>query len=117
MDAGITRRWLIQAGLGIILVVLLGVHLTVNHWIAPQGLLTYADIIHYYDVPGIAWMEATFLIVVVIHCLLGIHSMLLDLNLGPALIRMITWFLTFAGLTAIGYGIWLIGIVRSIALP
>ena len=85
MNAGTTRRWLTQASLGILLILLLGVHLTVNHWVAPQGLLTYADIVHYYDVPGIAWMEATFLIVVVIHCLLGIHSILLDLILDRSL--------------------------------
>ena len=117
MNAGITRRWLIQAGLGIMLIVLLGVHLAVNHWVAPQGLLTYADIIHYYDILGIAWMEATFLIVVVIHCLLGIHSMLLDLNLRPGSVRAFSWLIFFVGFLAIGYGTWLISIVRSLSMP
>ena len=117
MNAGTTQRWLVQAGLGILLVILLGVHLTVNHWVAPQGLLTYADIIHYYDVPGTAWMEAIFLIVVVIHCLLGIHSILLDLNLRPVITFTFTWFLFLTGLTVIGYGLWLIGVVHSISMP
>jgi hypothetical protein len=48
-------RWLVQASLGAILVILLGVHLIVNHWVAPQGLLTYADVVNYYDIPGIGW--------------------------------------------------------------
>lgn len=116
MNAGTTQRWLIQAGLGILLVILLGVHLTVNHWVAPQGLLSYADIVHYYDVPGIAWMESIFLIVVVAHCLLGMHSILLDLNLRPNLARTLTWFLVVAGLMAILYGIWLVGVVRTVSV-
>jgi succinate dehydrogenase/fumarate reductase cytochrome b subunit len=103
--------------MGILLILLLAVHLTVNHWVAPQGLLTYADIIHYYDVPGIVWMEATFLVVVVIHCLLGIHSILLDLNLRPVITFTLTLLLFLTGLTAIGYGLWLIGVVHSISMP
>jgi hypothetical protein len=56
-------RWLAQVILGILLVLLVSIHLIVNHWVAPQGLLTYADIIRYYDFPGIAMMEAIFLII------------------------------------------------------
>ena len=112
-DSATTFRWLIQASLGIALVVLLAIHLIVNHWAAPNGLLTYADIIRYYDIPGIAWMEAIFLMAVTGHCLLGMHSILLDLNLRPDLTRFITMLLVLAGGIAILYGTWLI---RTIAL-
>ena len=107
MNSSFTVRWLIQAGLGILLVILLAIHLIVNHWAAPHGLLTYADVIRYYDIPGIAWMEAAFLIVVTVHCLLGLHSILLDLNMSARVTRVATWLLTFVGLTAIVYGAWL----------
>lgn len=107
MNSSFTVRWLVQAGLGILLVILLAIHLIVNHWAAPQGLLTYADVIRYYDIPGIAWMEAAFLIVVTVHCLLGLHSILLDLNMSARVTRVATWLLTFVGLTAIVYGAWL----------
>ena len=113
-NSAATLRWLIQAGLGIALVILLAIHLIVNHWAAPQGLLTYADVIRYYDVAGIAWMEATFLIVVTGHCLLGLHSILLDLNLKPNITRIITRLLIFAGAITIIYGVWLIRIVVSL---
>jgi succinate dehydrogenase hydrophobic anchor subunit len=112
-SSGSTVRWLIQALLGIVLVLLLAIHLIVNHWVAPQGLLTYADIIRYYDVTGIAWMEALFLIVVTVHCLLGMHSILLDLNVRPRLTGFFTTALAIAGGIAITYGIWLI---RTIVL-
>jgi succinate dehydrogenase hydrophobic anchor subunit len=100
-------RWLVQAGLGIMLVILLTIHLIVNHWAAPHGLLTYGDVVRYYDIPGIAWMEAAFLIVATVHCLLGLHSILLDLNMSARVTRVATWLLTLAGLTAIVYGAWL----------
>ena len=109
-----TFRWFLQAGLGILLVVLLGVHLIANHWIAPQGLLGYEDVIRYFNVPGIAWMELLFLIVVTAHCLLGIHGILLDLNPSPRLKALIKWILIAIGMTAILYGFrltWLIAVL------
>ena len=110
-----TLRWLIQAGLGIALVALLAIHLIVNHWAAPQGLLSYADVIRYYDVPGIPLMEGTFLIVVTGHCLLGLHGILLDLNLKPNITRIFTRLLILAGAITIIYGVWLIRIVVSLS--
>lgn len=110
-NSGGTLRWLIQAGLGVLLVVLLSVHLLVNHWVAPQGLLSHADVVRYYDVPRIALMEILFLVIVIAHCLLGLHSILLDLNLPSTLKTLCTWFLVLVGVIAILYGsrlIWLI---------
>jgi succinate dehydrogenase hydrophobic anchor subunit len=107
INSSFTMRWLVQAGLGILLVILLAIHLIVNHWAAPHGLLTYTDVVRYYDIPGVAWMEAIFLIVVTVHCLLGLHSILLDLNLSAGATRIATSLLTCAGLTAIAYGVWL----------
>lgn len=101
-------RWLAQVILGILLVLLLSIHLIVNHWVAPQGLLTYADIIHYYDFPGIALMEALFLIVVTSHCILGLHGILLDINLPPNVTQAGIRILITLGIAAIFYGIWLI---------
>jgi succinate dehydrogenase hydrophobic anchor subunit len=107
MNSGFTMRWLVQAGLGVMLVILLAIHLIVNHWAAPHGLLTYADIVRYYDIPGIAWMEAIFLVTVTAHCLLGLHSILLDLTLSARGTRIATQLVTFIGLAAILYGVWL----------
>lgn len=109
-----TFRWFTQAGLGILLIVLLGVHIVVNHWVAPQGLLTYADVIRYYDVPGIAFMEILFLTVVTAHCLIGVHAILLDLELSSATIRALTLVLAVIGFLMIAYGIRLTWIVASL---
>ena len=105
MNSSFTMRWLVQACLGVLLVILLTIHLIVNHWAAPHGLLTYADVVRYYDISGIAWMETIFLITVTVHCLLGLHSILLDLSMSARATRVATWLLTFVGLTAIVYGV------------
>jgi len=113
-DTNNTFRWFIQAGLGILLVVLLGVHLIANHWIASQGLLGYEDVIRYFNAPGIAQMELLFLIVVTAHCLLGIHSILLDFNLSSHLKALFKWILIVIGVTTILYGFrltWLIAVL------
>src|SRR5690242_17928107 len=99
-----TLRWFTQAGLGILLIALLGIHLVVNHWIAPQGLLMYADVIRYYNVPGIALMETLFLAVVTAHCLLGVYSILLDLALSSNTIKVLTWTLVLLAIAMITYG-------------
>jgi succinate dehydrogenase hydrophobic anchor subunit len=100
--------WLAQAIMGILLVILLSIHLIINHWAAPQGLLTYVDIIRYYDFPGVAIMEAAFLIVVTSHCLLGLHSILLDLNFQPFVTRVLAQILIILGIITVVYGIYLI---------
>lgn len=109
-----TLRWFLQAGLGILLIILLAVHLIVNHWAAPQGLLSYTDIVRYYDHAGIIWMESIFLVVVTLHCLLGLHSILLDLNLRPVITHTLTGILILIGLIALLYGIWLIQIIEAL---
>lgn len=99
-----TLRWFTQAGLGILLIVLLSVHLLVNHWIAPQGLLSHGDVVRYYDVLGIALMEIMFLIIVTAHCLLGLHNILLDINLSSNLTTVLTWLLVILGISVVIYG-------------
>jgi len=102
------RRWLLQAISGVLLVFLLCVHLIVNHLVAPQGLLTYADIVRYYHLPGIVLMETGFLITVTSHCLLGLHGIVLDLNPPAFVRRLAAQFLILIGVITIFYGIFLI---------
>jgi len=110
-------RWFAQAGLGFLLIILLGVHLIANHWIGPQGLLSHADVVRYYAVPGVALMEILFLIVVTAHCLLGLHAILLDLNLPSTVKIAFTWLLVVLGITIVIYGIqltWRVAVMEPI---
>jgi succinate dehydrogenase hydrophobic anchor subunit len=106
-----TLRWFAQAVLGVLLIVLLSVHLLVNHWVAPQGLLSQADVVRYYNVPGIALMETVFLFIVTAHCLLGLHCILLDLYLSLNLTSALTWLLIILGISVVIYGTRLIWVV------
>ena len=100
-------RWLIKIVAGLFIVVLLGIHFVVNHIAAPGGLLTYADVVKYYQNPIVVIMEITFLIVVVIHAFLGLRSIILDLNPTQNILKAINYILLFLGVVSITYGIWL----------
>lgn len=102
-----TGRWLIKIIAGLSIVILLGIHFVVNHLVAPGGLLTYADVVRYYQNPIIVIMEISFLIVVVTHSFLGMRSIFLDLNPSQRVLKIIDTGLILIGIAAIVYGIWL----------
>ncbi len=99
--------WFIKIFAGFMLLGVLGLHFVVNHLVAPEGLLSYADVVLYYQNPWVVGMEIGFLIVVVIHALLGLRSILLDLNLSSRSLRVVNYFFLIVGAIAIVYGIWL----------
>ncbi len=92
------------------LVLVLILHFTVNHLLGsmPSGLMTYADIVRYYQNPIIPSIEILFLVTVVTHCLLGLRSILLDMNPSRQVLSIATWLLGLLGVSSIVYGIWLV---------
>lgn len=108
-----TWLWFIKAATGVLVIVILGVHFVVNHLVAPTGLLSYADVIKYYQNPIIPIMEILFVIFVVSHALIGLRGILLDLKPTRAVLTGINWLFTAVGLAAIVYGIWLILAIAS----
>ncbi len=103
--------WLLKLVTGALVFILIIVHIIVNHLVATNGLLTYADVVVYLSMPGIALMESTFLVIVVIHALLGTRSILLDLNPSEKAIVAIDWGMRVIGVGAIAYGLWLIQVI------
>jgi len=103
-----TWLWLFKIISGLLLVVILLIHLIVNHYTAPGGLMTFDDVTNYFHNPLVIVMEALFLVFVVIHSMLGLRAIILDLH--PSRKAMIIWnsLLTITGFTAIVYGIWLL---------
>lgn len=106
--------WGIKVIAGLLMVLLLGLHFIVNHLTAPEGLLTYADVLAYYQIPIIPIVEVSFLIVVVVHALLGVRSILLDLHLPLKCTRIMDRVLIAVGILLITYGTWLV--IRVIEL-
>jgi succinate dehydrogenase / fumarate reductase membrane anchor subunit len=105
--------WLIKIITGPLLVVLLGIHLVVNHFIGSTGLLTYADVIAYFKNPIIPVMEVVFLATVVTHSLIGLRSILLDLKPSRTALTVINWILAIIGVVSVSYGFWLAVTIAS----
>ena len=103
-----TWLWLYKIAAGLLIVVLLGVHFVVNHLVAPTGLLTYNDVIRYYKTPIVPIMEIAFLVFVVSHALVGLRSILLDLNPSNQVLKVFDIFFLLLGSGSIIYGIWLV---------
>jgi len=99
--------WLLKLVTGLLIIVVLLVHFIVNHFIAEGGLLTYEQVVVYYQNPLIPAMEISFLIFVVSHSLLGLRSIVLDLNPSRSTIAVVNWVLSGIGIVSVGYGIWL----------
>lgn len=102
-----TWLWLLKIITGPLLLILIGIHLVVNHFISDTGLLTYADVIAYYRNPIIPAMEITFLATVVIHSISGLRGIILDLKPSRSMLKVIDWALVVIGVSAVVYGTWL----------
>jgi succinate dehydrogenase / fumarate reductase membrane anchor subunit len=103
--------WFLKILTGFLVIVVLIIHLIVNHLIVEGGLLTYADVGRYYQNPIIPIMEIAFLIFVVTHALMGLRSVLLDLHPSNKVLRLINYGLVVLGVGSIAYGTWLILVI------
>lgn len=104
-----TWLWLTKIVTGPLLLVVLGLHFTVNHYMGsmPSGLMTYDDVIRYFQNPIIVAIEILFLVTVVTHSLIGFHGILLDMHPSRNILIIFTWLHVILGISAVGYGIWL----------
>lgn len=98
--------WGWQAVSGLVLLVVLSVHLIVNHF-AAGGLLTYQQIVAYLSNPWVLGLEIVFLVTVTFHALAGIRSLVLDTGISQAKARQVTAVLVVLGIAMIAYGLWL----------
>jgi succinate dehydrogenase / fumarate reductase membrane anchor subunit len=104
-----TWLWLIKIVTGPLLVIVLGLHFTVNHYLGSMssGLMTHNDVIRYFQNPLIPAIEILFLITVVTHSLIGLRGIILDMNPSRNILTIVTWLLTILGVSSVVYGIWL----------
>ncbi len=109
-----TWLWLVKILTGPLLLILLGIHLTVNHFIGTShGLLTYADVVAYYRNPIIPIMEILFLAAVVTHSLSGLRGIILDLKPSRTILNILDVILVVFGISVVIYGVWLITVIVS----
>ena len=104
-----TWIWLIKIITGPLLVLVIALHFVVNHYMGSMhsGLMTYNDVVAYYQNPIIPIIEIVFLATVVTHCLIGLRGIILDMNPSRNVLRVVNWLLVILGIFSVGYGIWL----------
>ena len=103
--------WFLKIMTGFLVIGILIIHLVVNHLIVEGGLLSYADIVKYYQIAIIPIMEVAFLIFVVSHALMGLRSVLLDLHPSNKMLKIINYGLISLGVVSIVYGTWLVIVI------
>ncbi len=103
--------WFIKILTGFLVILILLIHLVVNHLIVEGGLLSYADVVQYYQKAIVPIMEIAFLIFVVSHALIGLRTILLDLHPSNMVLRIINYGLLLLGITSIVYGTWLVLVI------
>ena len=99
---------MIQAASGTALVLLLGLHWIAQHYLAGEGLRSFADVTTYLKQPLALVLEAAFLVIVTAHALLGVRAILIDLDLGPKLQRSLDISLGCFGIFTVLYGVQLV---------
>jgi succinate dehydrogenase hydrophobic anchor subunit len=114
-DANRPSSWLSTALTGMALLVLVTVHMVAHHLVVEEvgGLRTYDQVLAYVGHPLILVTEATFLVVVTWHAMLGLRAVMLDLALPARLERLVRPGVTVLGIVTVAYGLVLLGILAS----
>jgi len=99
--------WFAKMIAGVAISGLMLIHFIVNHSLVPGGLLSYADVIRYYQNTIVVVMEVVFLSVLMFHVVLGLRSILMDLDIPDSWIKAATWIMSVVGVGAVIYGVWL----------
>ncbi len=113
-DAGAGRRdlaWLAQAVTGAAVLVLVTLHMIANHFVVPEGLRNFAQVVAYLSNPVIVVLEVAFLVTVTWHGLLGLRAVLLDFGFGARAEALITRLLVVVGIATVGYGLWVTSVI------
>lgn len=104
------RAWWWTVGTGAALLVLMAVHIVANHFVVDEvgGLRTYHQVLLYLSHPAIVVVESLLIVVVTIHAMLGVRSVLLDVDMSARTRRRVDRGLVAVGGATIAYGLFLL---------
>ncbi len=107
--------WLWTAGSGLALVIFATAHVIAQHFVVHQvgGLRTYQEVVSYVAEPVMFVIECAFLFSVTIHGLLGVRSVVRDLDLSARTLRRLDAALWTLGTATIVYGLVLMSVLAS----
>ncbi len=98
---------------GAALLILLTLHMIANHFIVPNGLRDFEEVVDYLRNPVIVVLEVLFLVFVTWHAMLGVRAIIFDWGLSARAERVVTSILTVVGVGTVVYGLWLTAVIVS----
>ena len=109
------RTWRWTVGSGLALVVLACVHIVAQHFVmhGTGGLRTYRQVLDYIANPVIFVVECGFLFALVIHGMLGVRSILHDLDLRARTKHRLDIALWAVGTLTVAYGLVLLIVLAT----
>jgi succinate dehydrogenase cytochrome b556 subunit len=110
---GGSLAWIFQVISGALLLLLLGVHIVMQHFVASGGLRDYAQVLSYLSNPAVLAAESLFVIVLIWHAMLGLRAVLLDFGPGRRGQALITRGVVVLGTVTAGYSFWLIATLAA----
>lgn len=115
VDTSRPSSWVSTALTGMALLILVTVHMVAHHFVVKEvgGLRTYDQVLAYVGNPLILAIEATFLVVVTWHAMLGLRAVMLDLALPARLERLVRPGVMALGVVTVVYGLVLLGTLAS----
>jgi succinate dehydrogenase hydrophobic anchor subunit len=93
---------------GVLPLVLLTVHMVAQHFLVPEGLRGYAQVVAWLRNPVVFTLEALLLVAVSWHAMAGVHAIMLDLGLRGRTERIVAAVLGYVMVATILYGLWLL---------
>ena len=100
-----------QAVTGVAVMGLVTLHMVANHFVVPEGLRDYAQVVAYLSSPVIVVLEIAFLVTVAWHGLLGLRAVIFDLGLSARAETWVTRVLAVVGVLTVGYGLWVTSVI------
>jgi succinate dehydrogenase cytochrome b556 subunit len=110
---GGSLTWILQVVSGVLLVLLLGVHIVMQHFVASGGLRDYAQVVSYLSNPVVVAVESLFVVVLIWHAMLGLRAVLLDFGFGRRGQALITRGVVALGAITAAYSFWLIATLAA----
>lgn len=110
---GGTMTWIAQALSGVLLIILLGVHIVTEHFVAKGGLRDYAQVVSYLSNPLVLAVESLFVVVLIWHAMLGLRAILFDFGFGARAETMISRAVIVLGAATAGYSFWIIAAIAG----
>lgn len=110
---GGTTAWILQAGSGVLLIFLLGVHIVAEHFVVKGGLRDYAQVLSYLSNPAVLAIESAFVLVLIWHAMLGLRAVLLDFGFSRRGQTLITRGVIVLGTATAAYSFWLIATIAA----